>query len=148
MWDREDEDYVIMFKQPQQNYLLCSITGKPYYIVWWIIADMFPNRVKMCETMASLLCDASMLKATDYILKKKTFSHKICTKCDLWLTESIHHIVMQYPAFYEERKQMITSIKALGNETADRVVEDAQSFFYTIIGMQPENTNSQTMVDI
>ena len=48
----------------------------------------------MCETMASLLGDASMLEATDYRLKKKSFSHKICTRCDLGLTESINHIVM------------------------------------------------------
>ena len=43
---------------------------------------------------------------------------------------------------------MIASIKALGNETVDIVVEDAQQFVCTIMGMQLENTTFQSMIDI
>ena len=148
VWDREDEDYEIMFKQPHQNYLLTNVTGKPYYIVWWIIADAYPARMRMCETMASLLSDSSLLKATDYRLKKKPFGHKICTKCDLWVTESLNHIVMQCPHYYGDRVNMISRIKAIGSDTANRVVDDAQQFFYTIMGKQPENSNFASMVEI
>ena len=73
VWVKEDEDCSLMYKQPHQNYKLFEITGKPYYLVWWSLADLYPKKIKMCETMASLVCDTSLLRSTDYRLKKKTF---------------------------------------------------------------------------
>ena len=78
-----------MYKQPNQNYLLFDITGKSYYIVWCFLADLFPGKTAMCEIMASLVCDESLLKANDYRLKRKGHSHRICVKCNLGSIEDI-----------------------------------------------------------
>ena len=58
VWMMEDEGCCIMYKQPQQNYLLFNVTNKPYYLVWWILADLYPMKLGMCEIMAALVCDA------------------------------------------------------------------------------------------
>ena len=43
----------------------------------------------------SLVCGKSLLKATDYRLKGKAFSHKICNKCDLGITENVQHLIFE-----------------------------------------------------
>ena len=95
-----------MYKQPHQKYLLFEITDKPYYLVWWILADMFPRKTSMCEIMAALVCDTSILINSDYRIKKKSFSHKICTRCDLGIIEDIRHLLMQRPFFSTEMREL------------------------------------------
>ena len=75
----------------------------------------------MCEIMASLVCDASLLKSTDYRLKKKTFSHKICNKCDLGILETINHLlVMQCPFYSSERYELYALLEQMNSELANR----------------------------
>ena len=38
VWQKEDDDCNMMYKQPHQDILLYKITGKSYYLVWWILA--------------------------------------------------------------------------------------------------------------
>ena len=81
---KEDDECVILYKQPHQNNLLFKVTGKPYYLVWWILADLFHKKIRMCEEMATLACETGLLKKTiDYRLKRMTFSNKVSTNCDL-----------------------------------------------------------------
>ena len=134
----EDEDCVTMYKQPHQNYLLFEITDRPYYLVWWILADLHPSRMRMCETMARLVCDAGLLIATDYRLKGKSFSSKICGKCDLGILENINHLVMQCPFYSEERANLHQSINQLGTDLAKRIRSDPANYFHNIMGKQPE----------
>ena len=47
----------------------------------------------MCEEMASVGWDTSLLKFTDYKLKGQTFSHNISNRCDVGIIESIHFVV-------------------------------------------------------
>ena len=91
----EDEEYLLMYKQPQQDFLLLEIMNGSYYLVWWMIADIMPKHVRMCEKMAAMSCNKSLLKATDYHLKGNTFRYKVCDRCDLGITGDIRHIVMQ-----------------------------------------------------
>ena len=78
IWLMEDEDCIIMYKQPYQKYILFEITDRSYYLKWWILADLHPRKMQMCEIMARLLCDAGLLISTDYRLKGKSFSGKVC----------------------------------------------------------------------
>ena len=80
---------MILYKHPHQDILLSHVTGKTYYLVWWLILDMYPRKIKMCELMASLMCDTSVLKATNIRLRGKTFRYKVCLKCDLGMTENV-----------------------------------------------------------
>ena len=65
----------------------------------------------MCDIMAALVCDKSLQKSTDHRFKRKSFSHKICNRCDLGILENVGHIVMQCPRCIDERKRMLDSMK-------------------------------------
>ena len=69
--DREQAFYyLVMSKRPKPDTLLFKIIENAYYLVWWLISDLFPVKMKMCETLASIVCDTSLLKTTDYRIKK------------------------------------------------------------------------------
>ena len=89
-WRKEDEEYSVTNKDS----ILYQVTEKPRCITWWAISDLISSMVGTCEIMAKLVCDTSLLKSSDYRLKKLSFSHKICTACDLGIREDIKHIVM------------------------------------------------------
>ena len=57
----------------------------------------------MCETIARITCRASRLKCDDYRLKGAPASQKTCEMCDHYAVENIHHIIMQCPAYNNER---------------------------------------------
>ena len=146
LWQKEDEDCVLLYKQPNQKFLLFEIPDKPYYLLWWILADMFPGKMHMCDIMATRVCETGLLKSNDYRLKKKSFSHKICTRCNLGILESISRIVMQCPLYIEERNELHLSLSHLNTDVATGVINDALNYFHTIIGKQPEYVSLQDMI--
>ena len=93
----------------------------PFYLIWWIISDIHPEWMQLCQKMSALVCNTSLLKATDYRLKGKTFGYKMCTRCDLGITEDARNLVM-ICTFYELRRgEMINEIKDLGPFNMDGV---------------------------
>ena len=68
------------------------------------IQIQIPKRIKMCVVMAALIWDTSLQKSTEYSLKRKSFSHKICNIWDLGRLENVDHIVMQCQYCNDERK--------------------------------------------
>ena len=50
MWEKvslkEDEKCTIMYKQPHQKYLPFEVTDKPYHLIWWILADQYPEKLE------------------------------------------------------------------------------------------------------
>ena len=62
--------------------ILFKTTGNSYYLVWRLISDSMPEKMEMCENLASIVCYTSLLKMTDYRLKKKTIGFKMCNRCD------------------------------------------------------------------
>ena len=148
IWSKEDDDCIMMYRQPHQKYLLFDVTEKPYYLVWWILSDLFPNKTAICEIMASLVCDTSLLKANDYRLKKKSYSQKICTRCQLGILENIKHLVMQCPHFSDESRALYDALNLLRTETSARVLNDPQNYFPILMGKQPEYATFHEMVEI
>ena len=148
VWLKEDEDCSLLYKQPHQNYLLFEITEKPYYLIWWILADLFPEKTYMCEIMASLVCDTSLLRSTDYRLKRKTLNSKMCDKCSLGILESVRHLVMQCPFFSDESNAMFTALGNLNNDIANRVINDPTEYFNIVMGKQPDYATCEEMIDI
>ena len=60
---------------------------------------MVPSMTGVCEIMAKLVCNASLLEDYDYPLKNPNLSHKVCTECYLTIREDVTHLVMQCPAY-------------------------------------------------
>ena len=148
VWCQEDEDCLRMYKQPSQNHLLFEITGKPYYLVWWILGDLYPSRMRMCEIMASLVCEAGLLRSTDYRLKKQSHSTRICDKCDLGILENANHIIMQCPFYTDERRELFYAIKRIHSEVANRVINDPLQYYNVIMGKHPEYASFEDMLVI
>ena len=81
LWKLEDDHCDFIYKQPKPDTILCGINGNTYYLVWWLISDIMPERMAMCESLASIVCDMSLLKMTDYRIKQKTIGFKMCNRC-------------------------------------------------------------------
>ena len=54
----------------------------------------------------ALTDNASLLKDSDYRIMKLSFSHKVCTACDLGIREDVKHLVTQCPVFESIRAEM------------------------------------------
>ena len=108
-WKKEDDE----FSQVNNDSILHCINEKPRCITWWVLSDLIPSMVSIFEIMAKLVCDTSLLKASDYRLKKLSFSHKICIACELGIREDIKHIVMQCPHYEGIRSEMFDVLKAI-----------------------------------
>ena len=142
----EDEENLLMYKQPQQDFLLFEIMNGPYYLVWWMIADIMPKHVRMCEKMPAMSCNKSLLKATDYHLKGNTFWYKVCDRCDLGITGDIRHIVMQCPFFDLHRRKMYDDTRQLGLEGMETILGRPQEIFYVLMGNQPIDIQFEVMI--
>ena len=88
--------------------------------------------------MATLVCDAGLLKSTYYRLKGKSFSSNMCGKCDLGILESIHHLVMQCPYYSQDRAGLHQSLNLTESDVAAQIINDPMNYFYIIMGKQPE----------
>ena len=81
IWRKEDEDCFLLYTQPKPDNILFNVIENTYYLIWWRISDLMPAKTRMCEILASIVCDTSLLKATDYRLKKKSGGFKMCDRC-------------------------------------------------------------------
>ena len=146
MWPLVDEECLLLYRQPYQNILLFNIMDGPYYLVWWVIADILPKHVGMCERMASLDCNTSLLKATDYRLKGKTIRYKMCERCDLGITEDVRHVVMQCPFFEPHRVRMYDDVRQTRPEGTEMILGRPQEIFYVLMGKQPNDAGFDKMI--
>ena len=79
VWSKEDGDCLTWHKSMSEKPTLFKIIDKSYYLIWWILSDNIPNMMGICEKMAALVCDSSLLKAHDVRLKRESFWMKTCT---------------------------------------------------------------------
>ena len=142
-WRKEDEEY----SEINKDSILYQVTDKPR-ITWWAISDLIPSLISTCEIMAKLVCDTSLLKSSDYRLKKLSFSHKICTACDLGIREDIKHIVMQCPHYEGIRSEMCDVLKAIDDPVVQQVLSEPLEFFYVIMGKHPIDAPFESMIKL
>ena len=148
IWKCEDEDYLIIYKQPKPETLLFKIIENAYYLVWWYIADSMPSKVGMCENMASLVCDTSLLKSTDYRIKRKTFGFKMCNRCELGIIEDARHIILQCPYYDQERTEMFNELEMMCEVWANRIVNQGHDLLHVLLGKQPDNFTFDEMLQV
>ena len=124
VWDRARRLDDICWKSTMVIYektdLLVATMGVPHYLMWWYIADNTPQCQSMCETMARLVCHASQLKDDDPRYKGSSAIQKMCQECDLGITESVKHLVMQCPANERFRIEMFKEIRAIDENFDER----------------------------
>ena len=148
IWACEDNDYLLMYKQPKPETLLFKIIENAYYLIWWHISDCMPNKTKMCEILASIVCDTSLLKATDYRLKKKSIGYKMCDRCELWIIENARHLILLCPFYDLERTDMFNKIESVNDTWSTKISNQGYYRMHILLGMQPEGINFDEMIDM
>ena len=145
IWRMEDHDCTMLYKQVRDPPILFTVIDKTYYLIWWIISDRFPRMMGICEKMAAIVSDASMLKSNDVNLKKQSHWAKTCTKCELSMIESAYHIMMQCPFYEEHRKEMYQEIKDLECDEIDEALSNMTEVFPILLGKHPDNISIENM---
>ena len=143
-WLIEDEGYVNSTK----DNIMYKVIERPFYLVWWVISDLIPSMMGTCEVMAKLVCDADLLKANDYRLKRLSFSHKVCNACELGIREDIRHLIMQCPHYEGIRSEMWDVLKAIEDPLVQDVLSEPLEFFSVIMGKQPTHVPFDSMLKL
>ena len=114
VWDRawkiEDANWRatnVIFKD---NNLWKMTIGKTRYLAWRYLSDMDYRLVRMCEAMSKSVCHASLLKHDDPRLKRLSMSNRTSIACDMYCVEDIFHVIMQCPAYQEDRTIILVEI--------------------------------------
>ena len=148
VWRKEDEDCVTLYIQGRDIPLVLMILERPFYLIWWIISDKFPNLMKMCEKMSAIVSESSLLKANDVRLKNKSFWSKVCVRCDLSIIEDAKHVIMQCPFYENLRQDMYEEIEQLNCESITNALRNAQDSLYFLLGKQPEGVSTENMINM
>ena len=74
------------------------INSSPKYLTLWALSRKNPELIKICETMARLVCHASLLWADDIRLKHLPEYTKSCPPCDLAAPDDVRHLILQCPS--------------------------------------------------
>ena len=64
-WSLEEMYWRIEYRLQKSLDLVRAINPNPEYLTWWALSDKYPEYINMCETMARLVCHASLLKMDD-----------------------------------------------------------------------------------
>ena len=92
-WTLEDAYWASANLILRENDILVGTMVTTKYLVWWQIADDFPQYTRPCEIMAKLTCHTSRLKGDDCWLKGLTPSHRTCSNCNTYIVEDVRHVL-------------------------------------------------------
>ena len=117
--DLEDVFWEVEFRTRKHLDIIRRTSSSCIYLTWWYLSDKYPHMMSMCETIAKLVCHASLLKSDDVRLRRLNRSSRFCSLCDLSEEDNVNHLVLQCPRLQAERNAMFVEIRALrpGNET-------------------------------
>ena len=146
VWMLEDEEIQLYKAQIASEKLLFKILEKPYYLTWWVIADVSRKQIAKCENMAKIVCDTSLLKTTDVRLKKKSIASRFCNRCEYSTEETAHHMVMQCPYFEADRKKMFDEMSDLNCVEINGILNDHGNVFWYLMGKQPTDIEFSVML--
>ena len=130
------------------NDILFNTVGNSQYLNWWWLADNLPSYQGLCEIMAKLVCHASRLKCDDIRFRGTSGSNLMCEACNGCATESAVHLVMQCPAFEEDRKKMFERIFAIDPECEINFIENPGQTFFRLMGKNIEGFEMNRMAKI
>ena len=92
----------------------------------------------MCEVMSKTVCHASLLKQDDPRLKRLSLSNRTCIACDMYSVEDIFHVIMQCPAYQEDRKILLDEItRKCPNDKETFEKEPGNSIYYLLVRKIP-----------
>ena len=145
VWKREDEDCTRLYKEVSVPPLIFRIIDKPYYLLWWIVSDQIPKLMPMCEKMAAIATNSSLLKTDDVRLKNSSFWAKVCQRCDLGIKEDANHAIMQCPFYEDMRSDMYNEIENLQCVEINDALSNNNDRLALILGKHPKEVSLENM---
>ena len=110
-WSLDEMMWKIEYRLQKTLDLVCAINPNPKYLTWWALSDKYPEYTSMCETMARLVCHASLLKMDDVRLKKLTMFSRCCPLCESSAPDDVKHLVLQCPSSERKRGEMFYELE-------------------------------------
>ena len=101
---------------------------------------------RTAETMARLVCRASLLKSDDPRIKGTSLSSRICKNCDLGVVESVYHLVMQCHNMEDISLSMYNQLQCEASMLNDRLRESPQDSFPYLLGMTMLNVELDKVI--
>ena len=147
-WQLEDVYWCIKTRCHNSLGLLSDVCVNTRYIVWWQIADRFPQLMRDCEVMVKVLCHASLLRVDDVRLKRLPIAAKFCTLCDLGSLDDAKHMVLQCPMLQLKRTEMFIEIEALLMRYDYDVNHLDENIFLNLMGKPAADIPQDVMYDV
>ena len=148
VWSKEDGDCNLLYKEVRNVPLMFSKIDKTFYLLWWILSDKVPRMMGICEEMAAIVTESSLLKANDVRLKGCSFWARTCERCDYGTIENARHLIMQCPFFDENRREMYRELEDLQCEEITEALSNPQNTLSLVLGKQPENMSLANMLNL
>ena len=120
----------------------------PRYLVWWSISDNDHTCMYFCETMARIVCHASLLKSDDLRLKSQHRTARLCSHCDLSAIENARHIIMQCPNLQEERAILFSEINQVAVDANCLIFNVVDDILPTVLGRAIFDLPTDLMVQV
>ena len=147
-WRIEDAYWKATNMMCKNNDLLILTNPDTRYLSWWRLADSNHPLMRMCETIARIVCRASRLKCDDSRFKEAPASQKTCEMCDQYAVENIHHIIMQCPAYNSERVIMYELIERYCPAVTSLLKENPSMTFAWIMGREVPGVSALEQVTL
>ena len=132
-WSLEDMYWRIEYRLNKSLDLVSAINPGPKYLTWWALSDRYPEYISICETMALLVCHASLLKMDDVRLKKLTTFSRCCPLCELSAPDDVKHLVLQCPSLERKRGDMFSDLEKCASLEA-RIDEAPEEILPILLG--------------
>ena len=145
-WELEDVFWNIQFCAFQSLDIIRNVNVNCAYLTWWYLSDKFPTAMKICETLARLVCHASLLKTDDVRLKRLNRSERVCSLCDLYEDDNVRHLVMQCPRLQPERATMFVELWNAGGGSGAMVL-DEHGYILSILLGKPSDVPTGDQMD-
>ena len=84
--------------------------------------------------MIKLICNASQLKADDYLLEGANFSEKVCSKCDNFAIEDAKHIILQCDSTQVIRTRLFERVIKMPDDIGRLILERSDDILATMMG--------------
>ena len=151
-WELENVYWSVEANLHRNLDLVRMLSHENRYLTWWFISDRFPKLTPMCESLAKLFCQASLLKVDDARLKGSSLASKFCSLCELGIVEDARHLVLQCPVFQDERAAMFSEIRRLPNNLGANALDNDADILGTLLGRSIDgytiDANGDGLVDI
>ena len=143
-WALEETYWCLEARLHREMDLLLRICPRPRYLTWWCLSNNHADMIHISEVMAKIISHASLLKCDDVRLKHLPYGNRVCSLCNLYLTEDIFHIIMQCPGTQPHRNAMYEELALYPD--VDQVLKDyEQHNMYILLDKCPNDCRYDVM---